>query len=70
MCFSVEGTFEGFQSVGLEVQVLHHNFCVRILQLVLLVPPHHKVCVVTVRWRKGVFFSGYWAAGCSPSGKS
>ena len=26
VCFSVEGTLEGFQSVGLEVQVLHHDF--------------------------------------------
>lgn len=40
VCVSAEGTFEGFQSVGLEVQVLHHNFCVRILQHGLLVPTH------------------------------
>lgn len=68
VCFSVEGTLEGFQSVGLEVQVLHHDFCVRILQLSLLVPPHHSLCghcSVEETW-----FSGCWSAGWSPSGRS
>lgn len=68
VCFSVEGTLEGFQSVGLEVQVLHHDFGVRILQLSLLVLPHQSLCgpcSVEETW-----FSGYWSAGWSPSGRS